>query len=92
MNPLVIVIIVVLFGGSFAYIILMQRKQKQTTKKYESPSMIAKSEEFQEELLTKLLEDIAPLFPDEKIIAFTECAYISNLADQAKNTLILVLK
>lgn len=92
MSPLLIIAIVVVFGGCFAFMFLQMKKQKENTKKYEAPGMIAKSEEFQKELLSLPYEPLAEVHPDEPIIAFTECAYISNLAEKTKNTLLTGLK
>lgn len=92
MSPLVIIAIVAVFGGCFAFMFLQMKKQKETTKKYESPNMLAKSEEFQKELLSQLYEQLTEAHPEEPIVAFTECAYISNLAEKTKNTLLTGLK
>lgn len=92
MDPIIIIAIVVVFGGCFAFMFLQMKKQKEATKKYESPTMIAKSEEFQKELLSQLYEQLTEVHPEKPVIAFTECAYISNLAEKTKNTLLTGLK
>jgi hypothetical protein len=92
MDPIIILAIIAVFGGSFAFMFIQMKKQKETTKKYESPTMIAKSEEFQKELLSQLYEPLTEAHSEEPIIAFTECAYISNLGEKTKDTLLTGLK
>ena len=92
MDPIIILAIIAVFGGSFAFMFFQMKKQKETKKKYESPNMIAKSEEFQKELLADLYEQLTDAHLEEPIVAFTECAYISNLAEKTKNTVLTGLK
>lgn len=92
MNPIIIVVIVLVFGGSYFYAFMLHKRGKNSIKEYESPNMVAKSEEFQEELLQRIYSPLAKRFPHEKIDAFTECAYITNLTSKTKSTLFTGLK
>ncbi|MDM1388742.1 hypothetical protein HX052_01960 [Myroides marinus] len=92
MDPILIIFIVVVFGGSYGYMFYIRNKQKKTTKNYETPEMVAKSEEFKAELLQRIFSPLNNKFPNQTIDAFTECAYLTNLAAKTKSTLITGLK
>lgn len=92
MDPILIIFIVVVFGGSYGYMFYVRNKQKKTTKNYETPEMVAKSEEFKAELLQRIFSPLNNKFPNQTIDAFTECAYLTNLTAKTKNTLITGLK
>ncbi|WP_010252871.1 hypothetical protein [Myroides injenensis] len=79
------IIIIVLFGGCFFLAYKMMDNQKKVIEKYESPVMVNQAVNFNKELLEHDLELLAEQFPNHKIDAITECAYISDLSSKAKD-------